>query len=70
VIGPLLEQAATQARTTPTATELAAAVGQTAYLLGALRQAGEHLGILPPTRCWSACRACGCGRSRSEASTN
>jgi hypothetical protein len=48
VIGPLLEQAVTQARTTPTAEELAAAASHTAYLLGVLRQAGEQLGAPPP----------------------
>jgi hypothetical protein len=48
VIGPLLEQAVTQARTTPSAEELAAAASHTAYLLGVLRQAGEQLGAPPP----------------------
>jgi hypothetical protein len=48
VIGPALQLAAAEASQIATTTELAEAASQTAYLIGALRQAGERLGASPP----------------------
>ena len=51
MIGPLVEQAATQAHTTATAEELAATAGQTAYLLGCFARSASNSASLHPTRC-------------------